>query len=102
MTKLVRDLVPQIILKSGWIPVFRIAELPEYKQLLRQKLSEEVEEFLESEPIEEIADIIEVLEAICNSNSYKLKDILNIKKHKKDTNGAFDNKIVLEKITIKT
>ncbi|MDR0773887.1 MAG: hypothetical protein LBE72_00940 [Rickettsia sp.] len=45
MTKLVRDLVPQIILKSSRIPVFRIAELAEYKQLLRQKLSEEVEEF---------------------------------------------------------
>ena len=32
--------------------------------------------------MEEVADILEVLEAICNINDYKLKDILKNKKRK--------------------
>ncbi|WP_342170252.1 hypothetical protein [Rickettsia endosymbiont of Seladonia tumulorum] len=78
MTKLVRDLVPQAILKSGRIPITYIAESYEYKKLLKNKLLEEIEEF---ERIEEIADILEVLETICNINNYKLKDILNKKRN---------------------
>ncbi|WP_341789269.1 MULTISPECIES: hypothetical protein [unclassified Rickettsia] len=81
MTKLVRDLVPQAILKSGRIPITYIAESYEYKKLLKNKLLEEIEEFLEDERIEEIADILEVLETICNINNYKLKDILNKKRN---------------------
>lgn len=46
-----------------------------------------------------MADILEVLETICNINNYKLEDILKIKKQKKKVNGGFDNKVVLEKIT---
>ncbi|HJD55318.1 MAG TPA: nucleoside triphosphate pyrophosphohydrolase [Rickettsia endosymbiont of Pyrocoelia pectoralis] len=99
MTKLVRDLIPEIILKSRRVPVTHIAELDEYKELLKNKLLEEVEEFLQNEYIEEVADILEVLETICNVNNYKLKDILKIKKQKRELNGGFDNKIVLEKIT---
>ena len=45
MTKLVRDLVPQIILKSGRIPVFRIAELAiMYILLVNEELKEEKKE----------------------------------------------------------
>ncbi|KJV61581.1 hypothetical protein [Rickettsia amblyommatis] len=47
----------------------------------------------------EVADILEVLETICNINGYKLKDILKIKKQKKKVNDGFDDKIILEKIT---
>lgn len=85
MTKLVRDLIPKIILKSGRIPVTYIAEACEYKELLKNKLLEEVAEFLQGEHIEAVADILEVLETICNINNYKLKDILKIKKQKKES-----------------
>lgn len=98
MIKLVRNLIPEVILKSGRTPVIHIAESNEYKQLLRNKLLEEVEEFLQGESIQEIADILEVLETICIINNYKLRDILKIKKQKKESNGGFSNKIVLEKI----
>ncbi|MCC8461616.1 MAG: nucleoside triphosphate pyrophosphohydrolase [Rickettsia endosymbiont of Ecitomorpha arachnoides] len=82
MTKLVRDLIPKIILESGRISVTHIAESYEYKELLKNKLLEEVEEFLQDEYMEEVADILEVLEAICNINDYKLKDISKNKKRK--------------------
>jgi len=99
MTKLIRNLIPEIISKSGRVPITYIAEPHEYKELLKNKLLEEVEEFLYDQNVEEIADILEVIEAICNINNFKLKDILKIKEQKKKANGGFDNKIVLEKIT---
>ncbi|MGX6959743.1 MAG: hypothetical protein ACIPMY_00455 [Rickettsia endosymbiont of Pentastiridius leporinus] len=48
MTKLVKDLIPKIILKSGRVPVIHIAGSGEYKELLKNKLLEEVEEFLQN------------------------------------------------------
>ncbi|MFP3120645.1 hypothetical protein GCO76_04105 [Rickettsia sp. R2] len=56
MTKLVRDLIPEIkiILKSGRIPVTRITESYEYKELLKNKLLEEVEEILQDEYMEKL------------------------------------------------
>ena len=47
--------------------------------------------------MEEIADILEVIEAICVLNSYTLRDILKLKKKKLATNGAFDKRIVLSR-----
>lgn len=54
MTKLVRDLIPEITLKSGRIPVTHIAESCEYKELLKNKLLEEVEEILQDEYMEKL------------------------------------------------
>ncbi len=103
MGKLVRDFIPNIIEKSGRKPIFHIAESLEYKNLLMNKLVEEVNELIEAniskskeENMEEIADIFEVIEAICLLNSYNLKDILKIKKQKQYINGSFSKKIILE------
>ncbi|WP_016769973.1 nucleoside triphosphate pyrophosphohydrolase family protein [Rickettsia sibirica] len=54
MTKLVRDLIPEIILKSGRIPVTHIAESYDYKELLKNKPLEEVEEILQDEYMEKL------------------------------------------------
>jgi predicted house-cleaning noncanonical NTP pyrophosphatase (MazG superfamily) len=63
-TKLVRDKIPQIIKKQGKNIVFRIAEKQEYKELLLAKLQEEVNEFVSDQNEEEIADILEVIDAL--------------------------------------
>ena len=96
--KLVRDLIPEMILKSGRIPLVHIATPSQYKQWLRSKLSEEIEEWLASETIEEMADIIEVLEAIARVQGHTLQDILQVKEKKQATHGGFSKQIVLEKI----
>jgi predicted house-cleaning noncanonical NTP pyrophosphatase (MazG superfamily) len=100
-TKLVRDRIPEIILNSGRTPLFYIANCQEYKELLRQKLFEEVAEFLENESMEEIADILEVLEALSRVNEYTLKEVLKIKRKKKLRNGSFDQRIILKKIIMR-
>lgn len=67
---------------------------------LKKKLQEEVDEFLESGEQEEIADIMEVLDAIIDEYQYSGENIRNIKKVKKEKNGSFIKRIYLKKITI--
>ena len=47
--KLVRDLIPQIIEKTGKRYATKILDTDDYKAALRTKLEEEVEEYLTAE-----------------------------------------------------
>ncbi|MDL2319465.1 nucleoside triphosphate pyrophosphohydrolase, partial [Eubacteriales bacterium OttesenSCG-928-A19] len=62
--KLVRNKIPDIIRKNGKEPVTRVLEGEAFLAALDAKLREEVEEYLENPCMEEVADILEVLEAI--------------------------------------
>jgi len=62
--KLVRDNIPDIIKKSGKDCVIEIMDDVEYVKELNKKLAEEVDEYLSSGSIEEIADIMEVIYSI--------------------------------------
>ena len=98
MQKLVRDLIPQIITKQGRIPVTRIMELEEYKKKLATKLIEEAHEFQEDKNIEELADIIEVFDAIVKAYGFTLEELQIVRAKKQLERGAFDKTIFLEAI----
>ena len=66
---------------------------------LRKKLSEEVKEYLEDPCKEELADIIEVIDALAQSEGFTLPDILKIKKRKKEERGGFTDRLFLESVT---
>ncbi len=60
--KLVRDKIPQIIRSKGLEPLIYAADSDEYDTRLRDKLREEVEEFIASDSdLEELADVLEVV-----------------------------------------
>jgi predicted house-cleaning noncanonical NTP pyrophosphatase (MazG superfamily) len=65
--KLVRDRIPEIIEKSGKIPITRTLTDAEFKVFLEKKLDEEVAEFNESHSLEELADIWEVVYSLCHA-----------------------------------
>ena len=95
INKLVRDNIPSICEKNGQIPETKILDDENYTSALKTKLKEEVEEYLSDYNIEELADIIEVIEALAESQGSSLHDVMGIKQHKQKKNGAFKNKIYL-------
>ena len=73
--KLVRDNIPEIINKQGETPYVSVLDDKQYNTELRKKLKEEVREYLVSEEIEELADIIEVIEALAKHKGCSLEKV---------------------------
>jgi predicted house-cleaning noncanonical NTP pyrophosphatase (MazG superfamily) len=95
--KLVRDKIPEIITKRGGVPVTRIAaDDKEYWSKLKEKLAEEVEEFAQTEGWEEMADILEVMDAILDHMKIDKAKVMEIKAKKLEERGGFKDRIILE------
>ena len=94
--KLVRDKVPKQILERGDQPITHIADEAEYRQKLKEKFREEVEEYVEAETAEEIADVFEVITAILASKGWTIEQIVELQKQKREQNGAFEQRIILD------
>jgi predicted house-cleaning noncanonical NTP pyrophosphatase (MazG superfamily) len=93
--KLVRDRIPEIIKEAGKNACIRIADEAEYKHLLRQKLLEEANEFLESGSPEELADILEVVAALGGTYGLSFADLVKMAEEKRMDRGGFEERIVL-------
>ena len=93
--KLVRDNIPEIIRNNNETPIIKTLNNEEYLRALKAKLQEEVDEFLESNDIAELADILEVIDALSTANNSSLNEVMDIKIQKAEKNGKFENKIFL-------
>jgi predicted house-cleaning noncanonical NTP pyrophosphatase (MazG superfamily) len=96
MGKLVRDKIPEIIEADGKVPVTRILSDEEYLRELDTKLNEEVTEYQADKSIEEMADVLEVLFAICEARGYSIEQLMEVKQKKQDKRGGFKNRIYWE------
>ncbi|MFH1767260.1 MAG: NUDIX domain-containing protein [Patescibacteria group bacterium] len=96
--KLVRDKIPEIIERNGERPMIRIADQEEYRDVLKEKLLEEAAEFKRDETPEEIADIFEVIDAICKEFGFAKPIVENLQREKKEKRGGFEEKIILEDV----
>lgn len=92
--KLVRDRIPEILDKKGVPYEKRLASNEEYKTELIKKLEEEIVEFKEEGSIEELADILEVVDALKKLPDYA--NVLDVQKQKRDERGGFDERIILK------
>jgi len=96
MGKLVRDRIPEIIKADGKSPITRILPEAEYLQELDTKLNEEVAEYQADKSIEEMADVLEVLFAICEARGYSIEQLMKVKQDKQDKRGGFKDRIFWE------
>lgn len=94
--KLVRDNIPDIIRAKGENVAFRIADEGEYWDKLKDKLKEEVAELIKTEDPHEVADILEVVEAICDARNWSKEEIIALKDKKVQDRGGFKKRIILE------
>ncbi|WP_329374786.1 nucleoside triphosphate pyrophosphohydrolase [Streptomyces sp. NBC_01483] len=95
--KLVRDRIPQIVREDGAEPVTYVAGPEEYRNRLRDKLGEEVAEFLAADDAkapEELADVLEVLHALAADLGVDAGQLEKIRKVKASERGGFADRIV--------
>jgi predicted house-cleaning noncanonical NTP pyrophosphatase (MazG superfamily)/NTP pyrophosphatase (non-canonical NTP hydrolase) len=93
--KLVRDRIPEIIRGDGLDPVITTADPAKYAARLRDKLGEEVAEFLASDgdPME-LADILEVVYALAAAGGTGPAELESLRAAKAASNGAFTQRLV--------
>lgn len=96
--KLVRDNIPEICLKNGQMPNTFILDDEAYGRELRKKLLEEVNEYLDSGEIDELADIAEVIDALSVLDGASFEKVIEIKNKKAETSGRFEKRIFLETV----
>lgn len=100
--KLVRDKIPEIIQGNGEKPVTRILDEVEYKSELEKKLNEEYQEVLgattSEDRIEELADMLEIIDALAALEGKTLGDVVEVAKQKKLKRGGFEQRIFLERV----
>ena len=98
LPKLVRDYIPDQIVKNNLSAIYSFADERDYKLYLERKLVEEVTEYLESNSSEELADILEVVFALAKTKEISEKQLMKIRKNKRKKNGSFKNGIILKQI----
>lgn len=96
--KLVRDRIPEIIVKDGKGLRMRILDQDEYDVALSEKLDEEVAEYKESHDISELVDILAVVYAIAENSGVSYSKLNELMEDKMINRGGFKRKIYLEEI----
>lgn len=92
--KLVRDKIPQLLDSKGISYQQRVATLDEYKTELIRKLQEEAAEFSEAGAPEELADVLEVIDALRTLPDYA--DVTTLQRKKRDERGGFEKRLILK------
>ncbi|SDG74739.1 Predicted house-cleaning noncanonical NTP pyrophosphatase, all-alpha NTP-PPase (MazG) superfamily [Planococcus glaciei] len=97
--KLVRDLIPEVIEKTGKELSSRVLEDKEYEIELKKKIAEELTEYNEAktneDALEELADILELLHAATKIHGSSFEELEKIRKAKAEKRGGFEKRIFL-------
>lgn len=96
--KLVRDKIPEILRKRKLKVKKHIAENEEYWEKLKEKLQEEVNEFLKEDNENELVDILEIIKAICEFKKIDKSKLKTLLKKKSEERGKFKDRIILDEV----
>ena len=91
--KLVRDRIPEIIAsKGGKADLCTLDSDEEFTLALTNKLVEEAHEVQSDPGVEELADLMEVAEALMKVLGISREELVKIKKEKVKKNGSFNDR----------
>lgn len=96
--KLVRDRIPEIIEADGKICMTEILADEDYLHFLDAKLNEELAEYQESKSLEELADLLEVMQAVVKARGWTLDQLEQVRQDKAKKRGGFDKKLLLKQV----
>ena len=96
--KLVCDRIPEIIAKSGKLPVYSILSDEAYLAKLDEKLNEELAEYQESKSMEELADLLEVIRAVAAARGSSIEEVEAIRRDKAEKRDRFEKRILLTEV----
>ena len=101
--KLVRDRIPEIIESQGHHPVARVLDDASYQVALLAKLAEETREAQEASTEQlpyELADILEVIQALTAAVGMSWAQLLALAAEKRTRRGGFEKRIFLETVEL--
>ena len=96
--KLVRDRIPEIIHQAGRDCEVEVMSEAAYHQALRDKLIEEAQEAAEAtsqDLVKELADLYEVIDALCAAYQIERSSILAAQEKRRLERGGFDQRFRL-------
>jgi predicted house-cleaning noncanonical NTP pyrophosphatase (MazG superfamily) len=96
--KLVRDRIPDVIRSNGEEPVTHVASPLEYRDALRRKIQEEVDEYLDSSDPHELADIMEVVFALGQLDGLSPLQLQMLRLRKRISRGGFEGRVILDTV----
>jgi predicted house-cleaning noncanonical NTP pyrophosphatase (MazG superfamily) len=93
--KLVRDKIPAIIRSHGSSCKTRTAKPEEIMSYYRKKIDEELDELFEDPSAEEMADVMEAVDALREKLGFSIDEVISAKSAKRETRGGFRNATIL-------
>jgi predicted house-cleaning noncanonical NTP pyrophosphatase (MazG superfamily) len=97
--KAVRDRIPEIIRKTGKECQITSLSDDDFLPELEKKLQEELDEYMESKSLEELADIIEIIHRLVELNNSSMTKLELIRQDKKKERGGFEANLFLLNVT---
>ncbi|MBU9711423.1 nucleoside triphosphate pyrophosphohydrolase [Evansella tamaricis] len=100
--KLVRDLIPEIIRANGAQCDVRRLESNEFELEAKEKLQEELAEYLEAsnaeQSLEELADLLELIYCLSEHHGYSKEELEALREDKARRRGSFHERWYLERV----
>lgn len=100
--KLVRDKIPQIIEATGKKHITKTLNNQDYIKSLKQKSYEELDEYCAAksheEAIEELADLLEIINALAIYHGSSIEEVEKVRQEKAEERGGFQEKLFLVEV----
>ena len=93
--KLVRDRIPEIIEADGKQCVTRVLDQGEFDLRLGEKLQEEMAEYQQTGEVTELADLVEVIQALVESHGMTWAEFETLRTRKRIERGGFARRLLL-------